>query len=200
MSNVQAAPKKNSRQITKAVLLTGAGVALLTAGGATFATWSDTATINGTRISTGELNLVANSDAKWKNVQGTNITSTIGAYDIVPGDKLSFTQTVTLNADGDLLNGTLSVPLDNAPVTGGDQALADELAQISTFTVNGKEFDPVAGMPVTEANDGDTVTVKLEFDFTDADGSVTAETLQNTFVDFGALEVKVAQGAIPTTN
>lgn len=194
---MSAALKSSNRKLVTAAVVTAAGVALLTAGGATFATWSNQTTLaEKPTISSGELSLTAHDDVTWTNSQDQTVTEAVedGTYEIVPGDSLTFSQSVELHAAGDLLNATLMTNVDSLEVTGGDAGLAAALEQASDFTVataNGASTTyPTLSMPVTEANDGDRLTVTLTFDFTDVSGTAA----QNETVNFGALEVRVAQG------
>lgn len=84
---------------TKGILAGVAGIALLT-GGATFATWSDSATQNGGTITSGNLDVAAVGTPAWYDVSadrtdGAALTGALSAYNghaitsswrIVPGD------------------------------------------------------------------------------------------------------------------
>ena len=74
----------------KAVAAAGIGVALLAAGGATFAEWSDSEdAATGTRITAGVLDLEGGAGT-WTNAGGDDVTADIedGSYRVVPGDAL----------------------------------------------------------------------------------------------------------------
>src|SRR5690606_32861114 len=98
----------------KAVAATAAGVVLLGAGGATFAEWSDSeAAATDTAITAGVLDLAA-GEGRWTNVVGTDVTAAVedGSYLVVPGDALTYRETMTVDAQGDLLRGTVAHNLE----------------------------------------------------------------------------------------
>jgi alternate signal-mediated exported protein len=105
-------------KLVKGSIATAAGVALLLGGAGTFALWSDTAGVQGGTVQTGVLDIepVANS-AKWADVSvngRTGATFDPAKDKIVPGDTVTFTQDVTLKAEGKNLKAELALGTDAA--------------------------------------------------------------------------------------
>jgi len=108
---------------TKGILAGVAGIALLT-GGATFATWSDSASQNGGTITSGNLDVAAVGTPAWYDVSadrtdGANLTGALAGYNghaidstwrIVPGDTAvaAFGFAVALQGDNLAANIDLS--------------------------------------------------------------------------------------------
>jgi alternate signal-mediated exported protein len=93
-------------KMIKGALATGIGAALLIGGGGTLAVWNTTAEQQAGSIANGDLQLTA-AAGTWKNSKGTTIN--LASYKAVPGDKLTFTQPVTVALDGDLMKAHLTV-------------------------------------------------------------------------------------------
>lgn len=175
----------------KAIAATAAGVVLLGAGGATFAEWSDSeAAATDTAITSGVLDLAAGEGA-WTNVVGTDVTAAVedGSYLVVPGDALTYRETMTVDAQGDLLRGTVAHNLEGLT---GDAELLSKLAASTTMTLNGT---PVAGASTTVVADDELqnldVAVTVAFDATTA-GLVG----QGQSVTLGGLDVTLTQARV----
>ncbi|WP_454083824.1 alternate-type signal peptide domain-containing protein [Georgenia sp. Marseille-Q6866] len=175
----------------KAIAATAAGVVLLGAGGATFAEWSDSeAAATDTAITSGVLDLAA-GEGTWTNVVGTDVTAAVedGSYLVVPGDALTYRETMTVDAQGDLLRGTVAHNLEGLT---GDAELLSKLAASTTMTLNGT---PVAGASTTVVADDELqdldVAVTVAFDATTA-GLVG----QGQSVTLGGLDVTLTQARI----
>jgi alternate signal-mediated exported protein len=189
---------RSRSKLTKALVATGVGVALLAGGGGTFAAWSDQAEVTtGTRISSGELRLEAVEAGTWMNVKGHAVTSQAladGTYKIVPGDALTYTQTINLHAAGDLLVGTLSTNLDSLVINdvSGQGGLAERLKKAATLTVDDKvQTGLEATITPTGGIQKAVVAVTIAFD------EQTADLLaQNTTVSLSNLEILLTQTPI----
>lgn len=147
-------------KITKASIAAGAAVLLLMGGGGTLAYWNASTNVGGASISSGQLTVAAVSPANpvWKSGTTTISPSTFRA---VPGDVLTFTQDVTVNATGDNLLFTMA--LSGSSFT-GDQDLIDELTANATFTVAGSNITLVDAMTkkyAVSASGASTVTVTV---------------------------------------
>lgn len=154
------AEKPRSRsKLTKALVATGVGVALLAGGGGTFAAWTSEATVKPGAVSSGQLTLGAPSGGTWSS-ESTGDIKDIATYRIVPGETLTFTQDVTVTAAGKALSYNLGTNLANPTVVTSNE-LASVLIQNATFTVDG---DPVSG-PLDAAVGTRTVEVTATIDF-----------------------------------
>jgi len=151
-------------KMTKGALATGLGAALLIGGGGTLAVWNTTAEKQAGSIATGDLQLTANQGT-WTNSKGTTVD--LATYKAVPGDKLTFTQPVTVALDGDLMKAHLTVTDKlTAPGTApylevGETTLKDSAKNTVTGSLN-KDSDGVYTASVTvtflSATDGTTAT------------------------------------------
>lgn len=175
----------------KAVAAAGVGVVLLGAGGATFAEWTDTeSSATNTPITAGVLDLAAGEGA-WTNAVGTDVTAAVenGSYRIVPGDELSYRETLTIDAQGDLLRGTVSHNL--AGLT-GDAELVDLLGAAATMSLNGAAVDGTSATVVAddEVQDLD-VAVTVAFD--DETAGLVG---QGQSVALGGLDIALVQAPL----
>lgn len=91
-------------------IIAGAAGILLLAGGSTYALWSDSGTVNGGSITTGNLDVEVGAGV-WQDVSDPNAITgvTLADFTMVPGDTLQLTQPVTITATGDNIRGRLSV-------------------------------------------------------------------------------------------
>ncbi|MGO4258586.1 alternate-type signal peptide domain-containing protein [Marmoricola sp. RAF53] len=165
------------KKSTKGALAAAAAGTLLLGGAGSLAYWTETRTVAGSDLNAGHLNLSSQTcDGVWTLDSGESAPATYTEGDpLVPGDVLSRTCTYTIAASGNHLRATVGAT--DSSVTGG-------LA--GTFTVGTTDVT-VGGNPVTEiteANDGDTlsVTVTATFnsgvtDHEDASGSLSDVTV-----------------------
>lgn len=146
------------RKSTKGALAAAAAAVLLLGGAGTLAYWTDSATTDGTTISTGHLNLDAEDcGAGWTLDGGAAFTDQL----LVPGDSLTKDCTYTLDIAGEHLTEVdfaVEAPTD---VTGA-QALIDELGVTATVELNGTEQASATNVSVS---DGDEVTVGIVIDW-----------------------------------
>lgn len=90
----------------KGSIAAGAGVVLLLGGAGSLAYWNDSADLGGGTISAGELAIDASA--------GTWLPS-IAAW--VPGDRSTYSTTLTVTATGDNIQGTIELDLDAVEIT-----------------------------------------------------------------------------------
>lgn len=178
---------------TKGAIAAGAAGILLLGGAGTFALWEDSNAIDPASISTGELTLGV-AAGEWKDVT-VPLTPVpiddIAAFDIVPGDTITYTADVTVKAEGNNLQGELKIDEDStfAATVGGTAVSYAHASVISNA-------DDVDGLIV----DGDgritfstaatyviTVTVTVVFD------NVNELMGQNTAIDLSTIELKLEQ-------
>lgn len=89
-------------KLTKAGIATAAGIALLMGGAGTLAFWNDGAGLGGGTVTAGHLTLVSAGDGAWDEELDF----------IVPGDTVTYTETLTLSAVGDNLSFELDADID----------------------------------------------------------------------------------------
>jgi alternate signal-mediated exported protein len=140
---------------TKGSLAAGAAAVLLLGGAGSLAFWTDEATIEGTDITSGFMQLTEpDCGDGW-------LLETV-AYEtqrLVPGDTLTQNCTFVLNAEGDNLLAAFDI---DAPAgLTGDQALLDELNLTAVYTVN----DAPVGTTDVDVEDGDVIGVELTVDW-----------------------------------
>jgi alternate signal-mediated exported protein len=130
-------------KLVKGAVAGAAGIALLLGGAGTFALWNDAAAVSGGTVSTGTLSIVSTGTATWADISATNVggaTFAPATQKLVPGDTVTFTQRVTVNATGKNLKANLTylpssivvapalasavdVTLTATPVAGGNAAV-----------------------------------------------------------------------------
>ncbi|MFC9333855.1 alternate-type signal peptide domain-containing protein [Arthrobacter sp. NPDC057009] len=142
---------KNSALIKGTAAIT-VGAALLLGGGGTLASWNASDTGTPGTIVAGDLNVAAAAGV-WKDRAGTTIN--INTYKVVPGDKLTYTQNLTVTLTGDKMAATIT-----AAGTGAENGFnADNVAITApALTVGGT---PVNNPLKTSA----TVTATITFEF-----------------------------------
>jgi predicted ribosomally synthesized peptide with SipW-like signal peptide len=138
-------PARGSRRKRAVVALAAgtAGFALLT-GGATFALWSQSATVDGASISSGTLGVSSVGSLSWADtsadVAGGPIAIDLSSFAIVPGDTIVGAQPFTVVLSGHSITASLSAVTSAGDLT-GDLA-ADGLSG-RLYLVQGP-FDPTS--------------------------------------------------------
>ena len=92
-------------KLIKGSIAGAAGVALLLGGAGTFAVWNDTASLDAPAITAGHLQLDTTTAGKWTK-NGAPIDA--ATYRVIPGTTLVYTQTLTVNAEGEGLRARLT--------------------------------------------------------------------------------------------
>lgn len=125
----------------KASIAIAAGVVLLMGGAGSLAYWNDSQSVGaaGSTISAGTLTATATGAGTWKkSFNGGTETTVTNLTNIVPGNRLVYTQTFTVNASGSDLYFTIT-PTAGSIVAGSGSngtALASALSgATSTFAV-----------------------------------------------------------------
>jgi alternate signal-mediated exported protein len=168
--------------MTKGAIVTAAGVMLLIGGGGTLAVWNVQQDAEAGIVASGDLNLVA-EEGVW-TVEGQEGTIDIATYQIVPGDKLTYTQNVDITLDGDNL-------LANLTVVGGDGVNSGFVG--STYTTSAvtlKRDGLDIQNPLDEDDDVTDAVASVTFDF------LTATTGRNSVdatYDFSGVAFKLEQ-------
>lgn len=171
-------------KIIKGGLALAAALVLLLAGYGTYALWSDSETLNGGALSSGQLAFEGSDAGVWRDASDGapgEVIADIATFQIVPGDVLTYTLTRTVRASGDNLVATLAA--DPSSITGDPELLAD-VAVTTGLSVNG-----AAATAITEANDGQQVVATVTFDFDEASTNET----QLQALDLSALQLTLTQ-------
>jgi alternate signal-mediated exported protein len=130
-------------KLAKGAIAGAAGIALLLGGAGTFAFWNSSQPVSGGTITAGNL-LVEQDGAAgvWTNQTGNTIN--IATYRVVPGDVLTFTDTLNVTAVGNTLKATLSISGGSvAPASAAvdaDVKLAQQLTGNAVVTASGDGF------------------------------------------------------------
>ncbi|WP_312180575.1 alternate-type signal peptide domain-containing protein [Arthrobacter sp.] len=168
-------------KMAKGALATGVGVALLLGGGGTLAVWNQSASANAGTIVAGDLNLVA-AKGVWTNAKGTIVDP--ASYKVVPGDVLTYTQTLDVTLVGDLMNAKLTL---------SGAASAFQNAQVSPIELKGATAGGVLNAasltPATIPADK-KVTASTKFTFNSA---TTGRDDVNKTADFTNLSYSLEQ-------
>ena len=180
-------------KMAKGAMAIGVGAALLLGGGGTLAVWNQTQAANAGQIAAGDLQLTTQPGV-WTNAYGTVVdldpTNAVADYKVVPGDVLTYSQTMDVKLTGDLMQAKLSI--QNVPA--------------NTFVANNVIVENVAVKDASGANLQDAVikankdvpvqkvTASAKFTFKqDTDLRSSA----NALADFKNISYKLDQQALP---
>ena len=136
-------------KLVKGSIAGAVGIALLLGGAGTFALWSDTASVNGGVVQTGTLDVALTGSGTWKDVSpdAPNTTWVPATDRLVPGDTVTFTQDVTVVANGKNLKATLGYTSGSIVV---DPALVPSvIVSLSATKVSGDATISAAAAPNT---------------------------------------------------
>lgn len=159
------------RNITKGAIAAGAATILLLGGAGTFMEWNQEDTIGGdSAINSGLLTLDTTAAGNW-TLNGA--AADISAIEIVPGDVLQFVQPVVINAEGDNIEGVLSL-VDGSITAADANAASEELAAALTSGATFNFAEASVGLTGPDTDGG--------FSF-DGEGTYTADLVVN--LDFG---------------
>jgi len=176
-------------KLVKGSIAGGLGVVLLLGGAGTLALWNQTAVVSGGNVTAGVLTIAADATAStWTDISSDVVTQTgfsagkpisdISAYKIVPGDKIKFTKTVTINATGTNLKGKLT--FDPATIVAGTGTasanLKSKLVATLAATGTGVSASGTANEYTVATNTtNSTVTLVLTLELPSTVGDTTGE-------------------------
>ena len=162
---------------TKGAVAAGGAAVLLLGGLGSLAYWNDSTAIGGSTISSGQLSM--NKDTgTWTDQNGAiNPTS----FKFVPGDTLTYTTTVNINATGDNLKAKLYA--DTTAFTS-----SGSLASETTKTISAKKSGDASATDITQSGtslaisptggaSAYTVVVTLKLPFASATNASQTDTL-----------------------
>ena len=180
------------KKTTKGAIAAGAAAVLLMGGAGTLAYWSDSATVDGGSVNSGELALDAGTcTGDWVYAASNSAAPGTPVTNIVPGDAVSTTCDFVITAAGDNLTAELT-----APTTVG--ITPDPTDPATTFDATvavGYEIGGVAvPATITEDNDTDTVTATITVTFPFGDETtINANDTQNLLIDLSDLTINLTQ-------
>lgn len=188
-------------KITKGAIAGGVGVALLLGGAGTLAYWNDQANIGAAgTITAGQLTIERDAAAAsdgWtvSNNSIQNVAVDLDDFLIVPGDTLTYTATFEIVAEGDNILAEVGIGANAiAPAdaqNGTDVALAGQLIDSATYTVNGASG---ANVTLDEGPHEVVVTVSIAWPFAgDPSDDNPAQLGQVSLDDFNVVVTQVAQ-------
>ncbi|MER2137742.1 MAG: alternate-type signal peptide domain-containing protein [Arthrobacter sp.] len=162
-------------KMAKGALATGVGVALLLGGGGTLAVWNQTANASAGTIASGDLKLAAGTGTWTSNM--TQGTVNVSSYKMVPGEKLTYAQDLTVTLDGDRINANLTV---NDAVA---KAFNNEANITMEYSTNGTTWVPATSgttaVPLNLGKGTHTVKARIIVDFANIQaGNAQASTKQ----------------------
>lgn len=82
------------------------GVALLMGGFGTYALWSDSENLSASKVQSGELD-IATTGGVWDDANTSAADDWTASDKLVPGDKVTYTQTFTVKGTGKNMEGTI---------------------------------------------------------------------------------------------
>ena len=105
-------------KLVKGAVAGAAGIALLLGGAGTFALWNASTSVSTGSVSTGTLAFGTNGAATWADVSpgATSSSWNPATQSMVPGDVVTLTQTVTINATGKNLSAQLAYSIPTAAI------------------------------------------------------------------------------------
>jgi len=185
-------------KLAKAAVASGAGLLLLLGGAGTLAYWNDSATVSGGTITAGNLEIVDNGDGEWTDQDDDVID--LSTFHAVPGDVLTYTQTLDLIVDGDNLEAEFGITdgsITAASTDPEDAALAAILNAGVGVTVTGTgvaETAPGSGVYTIPSDATTTVTVTVTITWPDDDPAVDnpAKTGEVSLADFALALLQTA--------
>ncbi|WP_181150497.1 alternate-type signal peptide domain-containing protein [Arthrobacter sp. MYb224] len=99
------------KKVTKATIAAVAAGALLLGGAGTVARWQSQQTVDAGVVETGHLNLTLGADGVWQDVSNAAAPEPFNpaTQQLVPGDTVTYSQTVAIDAEGKNIAGVLSI-------------------------------------------------------------------------------------------
>ncbi len=165
-------------KLAQASVAGAAGIALLLGGAGTFALWNAQAEVADTSIASGSLSIEA-GDVSAAFADGTPFTS---GTRIVPGDTITITQDVTIDANGDTLLVKLGVDTGSIPNIPGVNLA------VSALTADGVFGGDLNRMTAAEAETIESVVITGTFP-----ASLTGSDGQNMTINLTGMAVTLTQ-------
>ena len=167
------------------------GVALLMGGFGTYALWSDSENLAANGVQSGELTIDTTA-GEWDDVNSAAANDWNGATDkMVPRDKVSYTQTFTVNGEGKNLRGTITLGAQNLTSGFGAGNLVRTVA-VDVSGAGAADITKVDDSNFTFASPFDTATLTAVVTY-EFKSSVTDTTDQNKAASVPAVNFVIAQ-------
>ena len=163
------------------------GAALLLGGGGTLANWNAAATQTPGEIVAGDLNLVnTTSTGVWKDRAGATIDIT--TYKVVPGDKLTYTQDLTVTLKGTKMAANIAT----TGITAANGFVGTDTVAVTgpALTVAGTSTAVSNPLRPLENEGAQTVTATITFEFK---STTTGRTDVNATHNFGNVGFTLTQ-------
>ncbi|MFF1555569.1 alternate-type signal peptide domain-containing protein [Rhodococcus erythropolis] len=177
------------KKTTKGTLAVGAAAILLMGGMGSLALWNDSEAAPADTITNGELDIALVGEAGvWTDISpDSNAPGVIdpAVFRMVPGDVLQYDASFLISADGDNLAATITADQQSITRSAGLTELNTPV--VVTALVNGEELPATT---ITEANDGDTVDVRITLTF---DPSTAGQVGQKGTVGLDEFRVNLQQ-------
>ena len=177
-------------KMIKASLAGTAGVALLTGGLGTYATWTDAAGVEGHDIQSGVLDITAGA-VVWDDESTTSANDWTTSDLLVPGDTVSRTQTFNVTGTGRNLEGAITLTsgaVDKG--TFGEGLLGVEVDVISQDAEIIESTEVPNSFAFTAPFDTGTLTAVVTYTF--AEGA-TAQQAQNATATMAESTLNITQ-------
>jgi alternate signal-mediated exported protein len=145
---------------TKGALAAAAAGTLLLGGAGSLAFWQSTASVSGSTVTAGHLNLTQDSCGDWQLDSDGGTGGDLAGRLLVPGDSLSKVCTYTIDATGDHLEAELDI---DEPNWSGDLEAA--LTTDADFTLDGDPVTPGTAAEFTEGTHTVIATFTVDFPY-----------------------------------
>lgn len=179
------------KKVMKAAIAAGAASALLLGGAGTYALWNGEGDINAGTVTTGHLTLDATAAGVWADASGdaANANFDPASDRLVPGDIVTFKQSVTISAVGKNLKGALDVgTLDAVPAALAGQVSVELDADATAAGLT------EAGNVISFAAPGEyVIPVTITVTFVPGTEGSTLPGTMNQDLDLGALSLNLNQ-------
>jgi alternate signal-mediated exported protein len=163
-------------KLVKGSVAAAAGIALLMGGAGSLAYWNDSATLTAGTVSSGTLDVSTSAAGSWSP----------SIAKIVPGDTVTYTQQLTLDATGDNLKATVTSNI--ASITNNITGSTATSSFVVKTAPGGVVVNPVAG--VYTLNGAYTVDVTVTVAFASSTANLVG---QNASVNLSTLAITVTQ-------
>ncbi|NMR30392.1 alternate-type signal peptide domain-containing protein [Crystallibacter degradans] len=172
-------------KMTKGAIATGVGVALLLGGGGTLAVWNDSVGTDAGTITAGNLDLEARSGV-WTSAHDPSTEIDVKSYKVVPGDVLTYTQTLDVTLAGQRINAVIEVI--------GDTVTDFEASNISVRNLQLSDSD---GNRIAQIKKSGEVTASASFRFSPKTGDELGKGRDDVeaVYDFSKVQYKLRQVA-----
>ena len=170
----------NNNKMIKGSIAGATGVALLMGGYGTYALWSDSENLAANGIQSGELT-VDTAAGQWDDVNSAAVNDWTASDKMVPGDKVSYTQTFTVTGSGKNLKGTIALATANLTSGFGAGNLTRTVdVNVTTPGAAAITKDSATNFSFAAPFDTATLTAVVTYTFNDVSGTTDQNQAANT--------------------